>query len=84
MAVQDWNTNEALNVVLEGENVAEGSLPPGLNNMARKFAAALKVMYNSCYGSGVNGGKQRITIQASGGAAPAAPNDGDIWMEYTP
>lgn len=82
MAVQDWDTNEALNGTIEGENIAEGSLPPDLNDVLRKICAAIKTMYFSVYGSHVNGGGRRITIQASGGAAPSSPVDGDIWIEY--
>lgn len=84
MTVQSWNTNPDLNTVIEGENTAEGMLPGKFNDVIRKIAAALKVMYNSTYGNAVDGGGKRITIQASGGAAPVTPSDGDIWIEYTP
>lgn len=79
MAVDNWNTNEALNGVIEGENVAEGSLPGVLNNVIRKMAAAIRVFRNNAYCKDKN-----ITIQASGGAAPVAPAENDIWIEYTP
>lgn len=79
MAVQDWNTNEALNGTIEGENIAEGSLPGPLNNWGRKICAAIKVFYSKAYQKDVN-----VTIQPSGGAAPATPQVGDLWIEYTP
>lgn len=79
MSVDAWNTNEALNGTIEGENVAEGSLPGPLNNVIRKMAAALKVFRNVAYCKDKN-----VTIQASGGAAPAAPSEDDLWIEYTP
>jgi hypothetical protein len=84
MAVKDWNTNPDLNGVVEGQDVAEGSLPPELNDVVRAVAAALKTAWQYSYASNELGGKQHITISASGGAAPLAPVDGDIWMEYTP
>lgn len=77
MPVQDWNTNDTLNITLEGVDVAEGCQPAGLNNMFRKMAAAIRVFYNKAYRIGEN-----VTIQASGGAAPASPSEGDLWVEY--
>lgn len=77
--IDAWNANEALNTVVEGENIDEGSLPNRLNNFLRKQVAAIKVFRTKAYCKDLN-----VTIQASGGAAPAAPVDGDLWIEYTP
>jgi hypothetical protein len=77
--IDAWNTNEALNTVVEGEDIAEGSLPNRLNNFLRKQVAAIKAFRDIAYSKDKN-----VTIQASGGAAPAAPSDGDLWIEYTP
>lgn len=77
--IDSWNTNEALNGTIEGENIAEGSLPGALNNWGRKICAAIKVFRTQAYCKDLN-----VTIQASGGAAPAAPANGDLWLEYTP
>lgn len=84
MAVQDWNSNPDLNTSVEGENVAEGSTPPSLNDTFRKVAAAIKNFWSSSYGSAANGGGKRIYIQAAGDPAPATPVESDIWIEYTP
>ncbi len=79
MSVDAWDTNEALNGTIEGENVAEGSLPGPLNNVIRKICAAVRVFRNNAYCKDKN-----VTIQASGGAAPATPAENDLWIEYTP
>lgn len=79
MAVQDWNTDPDLNGTLEGVNVAEGSIPADFNDCFRKIAAAIRVFYNKSYQKDVN-----VTIQATGGAAPATPVENDLWIEYTP
>jgi hypothetical protein len=79
MAVDDWNTNEALNGTIEGQDVAEGSLPKYLNDVVRRMCASLKTFRNSSYCKDKN-----VTIQATGGSAPASPADNDLWIEYTP
>lgn len=80
MAVDNWDTNEALNVVLEGVACGEGAMTfPTINNLFRKMAAAIRVFRNSAYCKDKN-----VTIQAAGGAAPATPSEKDLWIEYTP
>lgn len=79
MAVGDWDTDPELNGTLEGVDVSEGSLPRDFNDMFRKMAAAIKVFFNKTYQKDVN-----VTIQATGGAAPGAPAENDLWIEYTP
>lgn len=79
MAVDDWDDDPLLNNIIEGENIAEGMLPGALNNWARKICAAIKVFRNNAYCKDKN-----VTIQPSGGAAPATPAVGDLWIEYTP
>ncbi len=78
MPVQNWNTNEAFNNTLEGEDVAEGCIPAGFNNLFRKMAAELRVFYNKSYRK-----NETVFIQATGLAAPAM-TEGDILIEYTP
>jgi hypothetical protein len=77
--IDSWNTNETLNGTLEGQDVSEGSLPGPLNNVIRRMAAAIRAFRDQAYCK-----DKHVTIQASGGAAPAAPVDGDLWLEYTP
>jgi len=77
MAVDNWNTDEALNTTIEGEDASEGCLPGGLNNILRKMAAALRVWRNSSYCIDKN-----VTAQPSGGAAPTAPQVGHLWIEW--
>ena len=80
MAVENWNTNDALNVVLEGVDVAEGSIPATLNNLFRKVAAAVRVFYDKSYRK-----DETIKSTVTGGADPfVAPVENDIWIEYTP
>lgn len=79
MAVENWNTNEALNNTLEGEDVSEGMLPGPLNNTIRKMAAAIRVFFNKTYRK-----NETVHITAVGGAAPASPVEDDLWIEYTP
>jgi hypothetical protein len=80
MAVDSWNTNEALNAVIEGEPTAESTTTfPAINNLFRKICAAIKVFRNNAYCKDKN-----VTIQATGGSAPASPAENDLWIEYTP
>lgn len=80
MAVENWDTNEALNTTLEGENAAEGSIPAGFNNLFRKMAAAIRVFYDKSYRK-----NETIKATAAGAADPfTAPVENDIWIEYTP
>lgn len=80
MAVDDWNTNPDLNVNLEGVPTGEGGMTiPTINDLFRKMAAALKTWRNNSYCKDKN-----VTIQATGGPAPVAPQDKDLWIEYTP
>ena len=78
MPVQDWNTSEAFNNSLEGEDVAEGCLPGGFNNLFRKMAAAIRVFYNKSYRK-----DETIFIRVLGTTAPAM-TENDIYIEYTP
>lgn len=77
MAVDDWNTNPALNTSVEGEDIGEGCATDRLNDFLRKAVAALKVWRNNSYCIDKN-----VTAQASGGAAPVAPAEGHLWIEY--
>lgn len=77
MSVEQWNTNPALNGTIEGENISEGMLPAQLNDTIRKTCAAIRVFFDKSYRIGEN-----VTIAASGGAAPASPVEGYIWIEY--
>jgi hypothetical protein len=78
MAIQDWNTNDALNTTLEGIPTGEGAMTiPNINNLFRKMAATIKDFWSRAYRRGEN-----VTIQATGGAAPATPADGDLFIEY--
>lgn len=79
MAVENWDTNDTLNLTLEGIDVAEGSQPRWFNDMFRKMAAAMRVFYNKSYRKG-----ETIKYQATGGALPGTAEDGDILIEYTP
>ena len=47
MAVQDWNTDPALNVTIDGVNIAENCPPGNMNNMGRSIMAAVRVMYDN-------------------------------------
>lgn len=80
MAVEDWNTNPALNGTLEGVDVSEGSLPRDFNDCFRKIAAAIKVFFNKAYRK-----DETIKWTAAGAGDPFSVHaDGDIWIEYTP
>jgi hypothetical protein len=80
MAVENWDTNEALNGTIEGENVAEGSLPGDLNDVVRKMCAAVKVFYNKAYRK-----NETIKATAAGAADPFSTHaEDDVWIEYTP
>lgn len=46
MAVQDWSTNPAANVAIDGVNIAEGCPPANMNDMGRRIMASVRVMYN--------------------------------------
>lgn len=83
MPVTDWNTNAALNVTVDGIDIAEGCAPANLNNAMRSVMANVRVFYNSSLiVAGGDGGT--VTIQADGGALPATPAENDILIEYTP
>lgn len=78
MAVDNWNANDTLNTTLEGVPVGEGAMTfPTINDLFRKMAAAIKTFRTKAYCK-----DQYVTIQASGGAAPATPAEGDLWVEY--
>lgn len=83
MAVENWNTNDTLNVVLEGVSTGEGAMTfPTINDLFRKMAAALKTFYGRTWK--ISGADRNVTIQAVGGAAPASAQENDLWIEYTP
>jgi hypothetical protein len=83
MAVENWNTNDTLNTTLEGVATGEGAMTfPTINDLFRKVCASVRVFYNRTWK--ITGADKNVTIQASGGAAPAAPQENDLWIEYTP
>lgn len=83
MAVENWNTNEALNPVLEGVPCGEGAMTfPSINDLFRKMAAAIKTFYTRTWK--ISGADKNVTIQAVGGAAPGSAQENDLWIEYTP
>lgn len=83
MAVENWSTNEALNTVLEGVPCGEGAMTfPSINDLFRKMAASLKTLYGRTWK--ITGADKNVTIQATGGAAPATPQENDLWIEFTP
>jgi hypothetical protein len=47
MAVQDWFTDPALNVSIDGVNIGEGCPPANVNDMGRRIMAATRVMYDN-------------------------------------
>jgi hypothetical protein len=47
MAVQDWNSNPALNTTIDGVNIAEGCPPANMNDMGRRIMASVRVMYDN-------------------------------------
>lgn len=82
MAVENWNTDQALNVTIEGEDMSEGgTLPPDMNDVVRKMCAAIRVFFNKAYRKDEN-----IKFTTTGAADPfgATHAENDIWIEYTP
>jgi len=78
MAVDDWNTNDSLNTTLEGVPTGEGAMTfPTINDLFRKMAAAIAAFRSNAYCKDKN-----VTIQASGGALPSSPSEGDLLIEY--
>ena len=47
MAVQDWSTNPDSNGTIEGTNIAENCPASNVNDVIRKMAAAIRVLYNN-------------------------------------
>jgi hypothetical protein len=83
MAVENWNTNDTLNTTLEGVATGEGAMTfPTINDLFRKVCASVKTFYNRTWK--ITGADKNVTIQASGGAAPASAVENDLWIEYTP
>lgn len=80
MAVQDWDDDHTLNTSLEGIDCGEGTmLPPSINDLFRKMAAAIRTYYDKSYRKG-----ETIKNQAVGGALPVTAEENDILIEYTP
>jgi hypothetical protein len=80
MSVDSYNATDTLNTSLEGIPVGEGAMTiPSINDLFRKMAASIRVFRNNAYCKDKN-----VTIQASGGGAPASPAENDLWIEYTP
>lgn len=81
MSVDNWNQDPALNNILEGFDISEGSLPHDYNDLIRKMAAEIKIFFEKTYR--IN---ETLKYTAAGAADPfAAPKlDGYIWIEYTP
>lgn len=79
MAVSAWSTTAALNVTVDGVNIAEGCAPANLNNAMRYIMADVKTFYNSALRKDEN-----VYILADGDPDPATPADGDIVINYTP
>lgn len=79
MAVDNWDTNEALNGTIEGQDVSEGSLPKYLNDVIRRMAAAIRVFRNNSYCKDKN-----VFITVDTASAPTALADNDLWIGYAP
>ena len=79
LEVDNWadESSPDSNVLVMGVDIDEGSLPGLLNNMGRRIMAAVSSFRKVAYCKDKN-----VTIQASGGAAPATPQEGDLWIEY--
>jgi hypothetical protein len=77
MAVENWQ-EAGPNNTIEGVNVAEGMLPPALNNVIRLMAAALKTFYNKTYRK-----QETIFIITNVAATPTMTED-DILIRYIP
>lgn len=82
MAVENWNTDQSLNITIEGEDMSEGgTLPPDMNDVVRKMAAAIRTFFDKSYRKA-----ETIRATATGAADPfgGAATENDIWIEYTP
>lgn len=79
MAVGDYSATPALNITVNGINIAEGCPPANLNNALRQIMSDVRVFYNAALKVGFN-----VTIQEEGGAMPATPVENDIVIEYEP
>lgn len=75
--VDNWNTTADLNVTVAGSDVDEGMLPGLINNAIRRIMAAVAAFRVQAYCKDKN-----VTIQASGGALPGSPAEGDFFLEY--
>jgi hypothetical protein len=76
--VDNWDSATPDNITLvSGVDVDEGMLPSLINNAIRRIASAVAVFRKQAYCKDKN-----VTIQASGGALPATPAEGDLLIEY--
>lgn len=74
-----WSSTAALNISVNGVDIAEGCAPAGLNNAIRYVMADVKDFYNIALRVGEN-----VYILADGATDPLTPVDGDIVINYTP
>lgn len=82
MAVIDWSSTAALNINVNGVNIAEGCQPANLNNALRYIMAGVHDFYLTTFRT--SGADKNFYILADGDPDPGAPNDGDIVINYTP
>ena len=78
MAVENWQ-EAGPNNTIEGVNVAEGMLPPALNNVIRLMAAAIKTFYNKSYRK-----NETVKVIPDGDPTPVGMVEGDILIKYVP
>jgi hypothetical protein len=78
LEVDNWDpANPDSITLISGTDVDEGMLPGLLNNALRRIASAVAALRGQAYCK-----DKHVTIQASGGALPATPAEGDLFIEF--
>lgn len=79
MAVSDWSTTAALNITVDGINIAEGTIPANLNNAIRGVMANVRVFYSSTLRLNEN-----FYVIEDGDPDPVDMVEGDFVFRYEP
>lgn len=78
LEVDNWSVaSPDSNTLVSGTDIDEGMLPGFINNAIRRVMSAVAAFRAQAYCKDKN-----VTIQASGGALPATPAEGDLFIEY--